>query len=182
LGGELSAVPLLLPAARTTASRVLLDQGPAINAAQTALDARLTTDLGSLASGDAYFGVQGTGCNLGDVGATGPSEAGAPPAPFLQNLRWVRTFITDARYDLEIYAPAIPAAMTAMGVSANVVTAARAGVTRAGWIEANLPATGDGAETSVEIRFPSYDQSGHSVATTQGADLAADVEAWLQPP
>jgi hypothetical protein len=171
LGDPLTAVPLLMPEARATGFRTLFAQGDPVDTAQATLDATLTSELGPLAAGDGYFGVQGATCDVAPA-----------TTPFLDNLRWVRTFITNARYDLVIYAPAIPAAMTALGVPTQFVTAARPGVSRPGWLEASLPPSGDAKAASVEIRFPTYDQAGHAVATRQGADLAADVQAWLQGP
>jgi len=114
-------------------------------------------------------------------GATCDGRSSEPVGQaFIENLRTVRTFITDARYDLAIYAPAIPAILQDMGLGGAIDTSPRPGVARPGWVRVNLPAEdGGGPGTTVEVRFPSYDNSGHEVAVTQPADLAADVEGWL---
>lgn len=102
---------------------------------------------------------------------------------FLQNLVHVRTFITAAKYDLVVYAPAIPHALRMHGEHVQSVvheTSPRPGEERPGWIRLRYQngAFGtSGAER--EIRFPFYADSGHAVSLTEPAALLADVTTWL---
>jgi hypothetical protein len=92
----------------------------------------------------------------------------------------VRLFVTDARYDAVIYAPAIPATL-AQWVPVTVDTAPRAGVERPGWFTVSLDgADGGGGARPVEVRFPSYPGSGHMVNITEPQPLHDDVGAWLR--
>jgi hypothetical protein len=104
---------------------------------------------------------------------------------FLDSMRYVRTFITNARYDSAVYAPSIPALLTRLGTPATVDVAARSGVARPGWIRLHVHdggAAGAAPAADVEIRFPSYESSGHMVTLTQAAAFAADLEDWLAQP
>ena len=104
---------------------------------------------------------------------------------FLGNVAYVRTFVTNAAYDLVLYAEAIPPALAR---HTEILTSVRherdlpAGTARPGRIileyrpdgTANLATIG--ART---IRFPIYARSGHSVSLLQPAELLHDVAAWL---
>jgi hypothetical protein len=172
IGAGLDTIPLIKPQARTAAfhsDRPWDGSDDAGEAAEDLLNLALTLQLGTLAPGDEYFALWSNAC-----GGSSPEYAA-----FIANLRTVRTFITDARYDPAIYAPAIPAALKAMGLGGTIDTAPRPGVARPGWFSVNLPASDGAAATTVEVRFPPYVDSGHMVAVSQPADLAADVEAWI---
>lgn len=80
---------------------------------------------------------------------------------------------------MTIYAAAIPAALEQAGLGGAIDSMPRPGVERPGWFTVSLPAAGDLPAQTVEVRFPPYDKSGHMVAASQPAELAADVEAWL---
>jgi hypothetical protein len=96
---------------------------------------------------------------------------------FEANLLVVRTFVTDARYDPDILARAIPAALQDAGFGGVVDEAPRTGVARPGWFSVTgLPIPDGGA---VEVRFPPYVGSGHMVAVMQAQDLHDDVAAWM---
>jgi hypothetical protein len=175
LGADLTAIPLLLPAARAGAFHA--DRtGVTVTAAETAANHALTTLLGALASSDKYYVPLGSSCTTNWQASNGGNSA------FLANLRSVRTFITHARYDGAILAAAIPAALQAGGVPTTVDTAPRANVARPGWMEVTFAAQEAGPAQTIEVRFPPYDEAGHSVAMAQPADLAADVQSWLANP
>ena len=105
---------------------------------------------------------------------------------FLKNLVHVETFVTDAAYDLVVYAKAFA---PSLALYTDIVSSARAtqdpvtGESRPGRIIVSfrqdafpgLPAVG-----SRTIRFPHYDKSCHAVSLTQPADLYLDVSAWLR--
>jgi hypothetical protein len=176
LGLGLDTVPFLLPAARATAFH---DDGatPTDELASAKLvNQALTTRLGALGQGDLYFAPVSLECQ--DVTLDDPALA----PTFVENLRSVRTFITDARFDLAIYSPAIPAMLASMGLGGAVDTSPRPGFDRPGWFTVNFAGTTDAGASSLEVRFPPYAQSGHMVTASQPADLAADVEAWLSGP
>jgi hypothetical protein len=177
LGADLRSIPLLQPAARagsfhgdSTLTAVL--------PAETTANATLATLLGALTPGDEYYASLGAACTR----TWQPSDTG--DNAFLYNLRTVKTFITDARYDGAILSLAIPAVFAAANFGGVVDSSPRAGVDRPGWFTVDIPAQADAGTPAqtVEVRFPPYDQSGHSVAVSQPADLAADVQAWLTGP
>jgi choice-of-anchor A domain-containing protein len=108
---------------------------------------------------------------------------------FLNNVRYVKTFITNAGLDISIPAAGIPPALNNNDY-ANLVsnaiweTNAPSGATRMGVIEVTYQA-GMASPATRDIRFPPYTSAGHSVSIYQPADLLADVMAWysstLQP-
>jgi hypothetical protein len=140
-------------------------------------NAALASWLGKLGPNDTYYALTGRQCS-GEPEFWNDDTLGAV---FVENLRHVRTFITHARWDMVIYAPAIPAALQEEGFSVQTDSAARPNVDRPGWFTVDLPATTDPDEpaTKIEVRFPLYETSGHMVAASQPAELAADVEEWL---
>jgi hypothetical protein len=104
---------------------------------------------------------------------------------FLRNVAYVRTFVTNAAFDLVLYAEAIPPALAR---HTEILTSVRherdrpAGAARPGRIvleyrpggSANLPTIG-----TRTIRFPFYARSCHAVSLTQPEDLLRDVTSWL---
>ncbi len=177
LGVSLDGIPALKPAARRDAVRpaVMTDFGPELVAAVHQANARLSTRLGDLASGDLYLSTDAPSC-----AQTGYVEQNTSMAYwFLDALRYGRAFLTHARWDGVIYTPAIPHVFEQGGVPTHIDTAPRPGVARPGWIALTLPKSGHLPKKPVEIRFPSYDAAGHMVAVSQGSALADDVEQWL---
>lgn len=86
---------------------------------------------------------------------------------FLENLRTVRTFITQAEEDIIIYSKGIPESLKSFeGVS---------GVT----LEENSFAVNFSDGQSVEVTFPFYPESSHSVPVNQPEKLFSDVKKWL---
>lgn len=104
---------------------------------------------------------------------------------FLQNLLNVRTFVTNARYDLVVYTNAMP---SALGLHDNLVeqsvhrTDLPEGTQRPGQIEIRyqtdvLNQSGNPVRT---IRFPYYRYSSHPVSLTEPQALFNDVSVWLE--
>ena len=177
LGVGLDSIAEMAPAARASAYHP--DAPGSAPPTEAAANQSLDGLLGSLSPPDQYFVEQGSPCSTPWV----PSVPSA--AIFVANLRHVRTFITHARYDGVVLTAAIPAALQTEGLTVTLDTSPRPGVARPGWFRVALPAL-EGDTTApaktVEVRFPDYDDSGHPVASGQPADLAADVQAFLQSP
>lgn len=181
LAADPRSIPLMAPPARPGAFRVVGTTDPV----QEQMNAAWSAELGALDAADRYLVVPATACPVGESLYTGPGSQDA----FVANLRsGVQTFITDARYDAVIYAPAIPAALEQFG-AVTVDTTARAGVARPGWFTVSFDPDGGaaalesdqdgGPAPAIEIRFPPYDDSGHFVAVAQPQALHDDVAAWL---
>jgi hypothetical protein len=176
LGTPLTAIARLRPDARAEAFHSSLT--PMAAQVAQANDA-LAVLLGKLSPGDSYLGFWGRQCTLlPDLNAD-PTIANV----FSNNLRSTRTFLTHARYDSVIYTPAVPYIFQQQGWGGQIDSTPRSNVARPGWFRADMPAVnGDPLRpaTSVEVRFPPYDSSGHMVGVSQPGELAADVEDWLQ--
>jgi hypothetical protein len=139
-------------------------------------NAAFATLLGPLMPRDAYYVSWGNQCYFEDGNAPDNDTS----QPFMANLRYVKTFITHARYDATIYAPAIPGLLAYRGFGGTVDSAPRPGVARPGWFNVDLPASPGQPPLTVEVRFPPYDGSGHEVSASQPDELASDVQAWMQ--
>jgi hypothetical protein len=145
---------------------------------------RLQVEFGNLAPGDAYY------TNTGGPFLTSIPSGEMLFVPeafdaFARNLRFVKTFITRARHDSVVYTPAI---LEGLRRRFEVVhdEAPRPGVERPGWFSVSLPPNearpDEGAEARVEVRFPPYVESGHTVTITQAPAFADDLKAWLSEP
>ena len=93
---------------------------------------------------------------------------------FLQNIRYVQTFLTDADYDLVINSEALPLAL-----------ARHKGVT--GVYRESTSGSGSGQfvvfytdGTQQRIYYPRYAESGHAVAASQPAKIRDDVATWMR--
>ena len=87
---------------------------------------------------------------------------------FLENIRTVKTFITQAEEDIIIYSKGVPESLKSFeGVS---------GVT----LEDNSFTVNFSDGQSVEVTFPFYPESSHSVPVNQPAKLFSDVKKWLE--
>ncbi len=104
---------------------------------------------------------------------------------FLKNAAQVESFITNAAYDLVIFAPAIA---PSLAMHTDLVQEAvhdqepRDGVARPGWIRLTYQsgAFDDIPElTTREIRFPLYSESCHAVEMTEPQALFDDVQTWV---
>ena len=165
LGVDLGTVVDLLPAARADAFRT---PWAAADPSENALVAR----FGPLRSRDSYWSPRDVACH-----GYNDSKDKESATWLVSVLLSSKLFITNARYDSVVYAPAIPYLLEHdLGLATSVDTTPEPGVARPGTIHVSIPT--DAGSRDIQIRFPSYDASGHKVAVTQGADLAADVEAW----
>ncbi len=87
---------------------------------------------------------------------------------FLENIRDVETFITNAEEDIVIYSPGIPPSLLEYDAVSNV-------------IEKNGKFTvefKDGEE--ITVTFPFYPESSHSVSINQPEKFYNDVKKWLE--
>ncbi|MBN1346927.1 MAG: hypothetical protein JXQ73_29830 [Phycisphaerae bacterium] len=103
---------------------------------------------------------------------------------FLQNLAFVRTFITDAAYDLMIYSPALPAAFRKYTGIVAQVDIARGDETTDGeiiitYLPGALELAGITTPDTRTVYWPHYASSGHSVSSTEPDKLLLDVTNWL---
>ena len=93
---------------------------------------------------------------------------------FLQNLRHVQTFLTDAKRDLVIFSEALPKALgrysdVVKDVTATEQTPAAQGRVVVTWKDS----------TSTAITWPIYEKAGHAVAMTMADKLLGDVASWM---
>jgi hypothetical protein len=140
----------------------------------------MTATFGTLGSDDNYLvminSAIGRGYDSGSRWWTDPNIG----TSFLDDVIYVNTFITNARFDMVVWSPAIPESLnlyTSLVSSSVHDTAARTGFTRAGWIKVNYLSSVISAPTDREIRFPLY-QAGHTVTMRAPAELLADVTQW----
>ncbi len=103
---------------------------------------------------------------------------------FLENVQLVDTFLTDAQHDLVIYSPAIPEALKKHKKVVRTVHCKRATshspgnftiVYKNGVYKDSLAAP----KQQVDLYYPHYASSGHSVSSTQPEKLLNDVKSWL---
>jgi hypothetical protein len=132
-------------------------------------DAALVAELGPLPAGQSYF-VPYSPLEPGKETSEAPLDwrtLGYQPIAFADNLRDVPTFLTQGDRDLVVPTLALaPALVAALGAGrVDTQAGARLGV--------RYP---DG-ERFVDIF--EYPDAGHMVSMVEGAELAADLEAWL---
>ncbi len=104
---------------------------------------------------------------------------------FLQNLINVKTFVTNAKFDLVVYTNAMP---PALGMHDNLVaqsvhrTDLPVGVKRPGQIEIQYrnDVLNQSGSLIRMIRFPYYSHSSHPVSLTEPQALFDDVSTWLE--
>ncbi len=147
-GRPLSEIQRLGPADRLNAYRTpatVADRPPVI-----ALDTAIAAELGTLAPSDAYAHVIATEC--ADVSAPFTSATGALDA-LVANVGQskVKAFISRARYDANVYTPAI---FTALGTLGH-------------------------PEVIDAMHLATYDESGHMIEVAQPQKLHDDVALWL---
>jgi hypothetical protein len=171
LGVPMGAIPGLLPSARDHAFRL----SSTTNAAEATTEVALARRFGTLRPADRYFRMfSGTCWN---------TSADVTAQLFFENLRDVRTFITHAKYDLAVRTEAIfDLIATQSTATVTIDSMPRPGDRgRPGWVRIGLPEdpTRGLAPKTIEVRWPSYVDSGHMVAMTEGEALFADVQAFL---
>jgi hypothetical protein len=141
----------------------------------------MTATFGALGADDSYFLIRNY-----SAGAKYSSDSrwwtdSAIGVSFLNDVVYAKTFITDARLDMDVWAPAIPIALGQYPslVSSSVYDAtSRAGVARAGWIDLDYLPSVASNPTTREIRFPYYATAGHAVTMREPGELLADVMQW----
>jgi len=104
---------------------------------------------------------------------------------FLENLLHTKTFITNAAYDLVIYAPSLASALerhTDLVSSVEWTQEPIDGEARGGWLKINYADKAFGlseAPQPAKVRFPLYAESCHAVEVTEPVELLEDVTEWL---
>jgi len=104
---------------------------------------------------------------------------------FLENVAFVETFITNAAYDIVVFCPSLPDALSYHASKLNRSTHDAVGppqAERPGQIHLDYkPGSVPGSNVSTRtIRFPRYLNSGHAVTMTEAAEILDDVIAWLE--
>jgi hypothetical protein len=149
----------------------------------------LEQKLGTLNRWDAYF----TSCNddaFNTFYANSALKAKYAVSPvattygelFLRNLPLVKVLLTDARKDLVIYSDAIPPSFLRYKdlVAAINVDRTCSNPLCDGHLKIQMKtANGQPASQSLDIRYPSYPESGHMVSWTMPDKLLSDVKDWL---
>ena len=107
---------------------------------------------------------------------------------FLENLPLVKTFLTDAEYDLVIYSPALPKALEKYTDLVQKVDVVRGkdnpDKSRGRFTVSYLPGalTETTTPSTVSLYYPYYATSGHSVSSAQPDKILVDVMNWLACP
>ena len=125
-------------------------------------EAALQSVLGPLEPTDAYW-VE-TWC--GDATLEIQDQAAVA---FGQNLRRVRTFVTDDRYDALVYTEALPLLLEDLGYRVVVPPE---------WTRAGVLEVQSSDSEKIRIRFPTY-ESGHEVTIGAPVEFGEDLAAWL---
>ena len=104
---------------------------------------------------------------------------------FLEDVAFVETFITNAAYDIVVYCPSLPDALTYHTSKLNSSILDAVGPSQAerpGQILLEYkPGSVPGSNvTTRTIRFPRYTKSGHAVPMTEPGEMLDDVIRWLQ--
>lgn len=152
--------------------------------AQDPLDDSLARAMGRLSSNDTYYMAWNKEVYIASALNKVASEfdlfpIGADTAPtygemFLENARSVRTFLTDAYYDLVIYSDALPLALRHHTSTVRDVTQSHGTEQQLGTFDIHYT---DGA--TVSLYYPYYAHSGHAVAASEPEKILADVGNWL---
>lgn len=103
---------------------------------------------------------------------------------FLEDVAYVETFITNAAFDIVVYCPSLPDALTYHTSKLNSSTFDAVGppqAERPGQILLDFrPGSVPGSNvTTRTIRFPRYANSGHAVSMTEPGEILEDVIDWL---
>jgi hypothetical protein len=103
---------------------------------------------------------------------------------FLDDVAFVNTFVTNAAYDLVVFAPSLPQALTyhtskvfrSTHDTQKPSQAVRPGQILLEYQSGSVPGSSVVTRT---IRFPRYTQSGHAVTMTEPGEILDDVIDWL---
>lgn len=156
-----------------------------------------TDTLGDLGPCDNYFTLHSSDAGR-RIEALAIANRWLPGALFLKNLRGVHTFITRALLDATIVSDAIPPILghfipsrderNPYAVSGSSVALAAVeldlsteqGLARPGHIDVTyLPESKGASAPTRRIRFPTYENAGHTVAASSPRELFDDVRAFL---
>jgi hypothetical protein len=104
---------------------------------------------------------------------------------FLDDVAFVETFVTSAAYDIVVYCPSLPDALSYHSSKLNGSTfdgvgpsqAERPGQIHLDYVPGSVPGSN---VTTRTIRFPRYRNSGHAVTMTEAGEILDDVTAWLE--
>jgi len=104
---------------------------------------------------------------------------------FLQNLIHVKTFITNAKWDVVVYTNALPVGLNhhtdiveqSTHLKSNPLQVERPGMIEVRYREGAFGINDIGIRT---IRFPLYSRSSHPVSLTEPMEFYQDVATWLQ--
>lgn len=104
---------------------------------------------------------------------------------FLENAPLIKTFLTDAEYDLVIYSPGYPEALKKYTGIVKSVDVKRGKELRqaTGSFRINYQTGSLGSIDTplyVDIFYPYYSDSGHSISSAQPDKLLSDVAGWLK--
>ncbi len=103
---------------------------------------------------------------------------------FLENVQLVKTFLTDAQKDLVIYSPAIAKALEKHDNVVTSVTYDKGDDKKPGNFSIHYKKNAykdilAKSKDKVDLYYPLYPDSGHSVSTAQPDKLLQDVKQWL---
>jgi pimeloyl-ACP methyl ester carboxylesterase len=104
---------------------------------------------------------------------------------FLDNVAFVETFVTNAAYDIVVYCPSLPDALSYHASKLSNSThdavgppqAERPGQILLEYVPGSVPGS---TVTTRTIRFPFYADSGHAVPMTEPGEILDDVRAWIE--
>ena len=104
---------------------------------------------------------------------------------FLDTVAFVETFVTNAAYDIVVFGPSLPDALSYHTSKLDRSTLDAVGppqAERPGQIILDYkPGSVPGSSvTTRTIRFPRYTKSGHAVTMTEPGEILADVTVWLE--
>lgn len=165
LAAPLESIAEFRAEGRRDAVRLPLD--PDVEPIAKSVGQALSGTFGALGAKDYFWTPTVDSCALraGDISAEWLDEAVRVGG---------RMFLTHARHDAVVYTPAIVRMFTrARWANAAVDLAPKLGVARPGWVR--LSPEGSPPTT---VRFPAY-ESGHMVTVGAPAELAEDLEAWV---
>jgi len=137
------------------------------NAVQPMLSGNLDQTFGVLQSYDEYFIDLHTDVTNIFYYATTTPYSDINGEMFLENLRDVRTFITQAEEDIIIYAPGLPLSLKEFDGVSDVT------------VEKNDFTVKYTDSTEVTVRFPFFPVSSHSVTVNQPEQFYNEVNTWL---
>ncbi len=127
----------------------------------------LDTFFGELPDYDDYFVDLNQTINITFSKATVSHYDTINGEMFLENIRTVKTFITQAEEDIIIYSKGIPASLKSFSEVSSVDT------------EENSFTVNFSDGQSVLVTFPFYPESSHSVSVNQPEKLFNDVKNWM---